>query len=175
MDPLLQTIADINEGIVKKEVADFAQERLDFFGLTDRGWTFGWNNRKAALGLCEYKEKRISLSLFLLNTITPSERRDTVLHEIAHALDFLARGYSDHGPKWKQWARYVGAVPRSCSKTPMEAEYSKIMKQSKWTLRCPNGHEVHFHRKVKGRHSCGICCPGGIFREEFVMEAIQNY
>lgn len=36
---------------------------------------------------------------------------DTFLHELAHLVDMAERGRTDHGPRWKGWARHLGADP----------------------------------------------------------------
>lgn len=36
---------------------------------------------------------------------------DTFLHELAHLLDLAHRGRTDHGLRWKAWARHLGASP----------------------------------------------------------------
>jgi hypothetical protein len=38
---------------------------------------------------------------------------DTLLHEMAHAADFLETGAVGHGPGWRRWARRVGCDPRA--------------------------------------------------------------
>lgn len=43
------------------------------------------------------------------------ERVDTLLHEMAHAADWLTEGGRGHGTSWKSWARRVGCVDRACT------------------------------------------------------------
>jgi len=61
----------------------------------------------------------IALSIDLLLDGNEGEFVETLLHEMAHAADFLTRGKTDHGPKWKAWARRVGCDPRSCTTEPV--------------------------------------------------------
>lgn len=70
-----------------------------------QGWTFTWNNRKRAFGLCRYDDKTIQLSRVLTEVETEDATRQTVLHEIAHA---LAGPQAKHGPIWKAQARRLG-------------------------------------------------------------------
>lgn len=64
-----------------------------------------------------------------------SEQKDTVLHEIAHALDFEERGTSDHGPRWKAIARRVGATPTRCGSSGLDFHE----RDYKYEIGCENG------------------------------------
>ena len=63
----------------------------------DSSWSFQWNNRKRAFGLCHYGRNTIELSRFLTEHETEEATRQTILHEIAHAIAGLHAG---HGPEW---------------------------------------------------------------------------
>jgi predicted SprT family Zn-dependent metalloprotease len=161
--------------MTKTELATYATMLLREWGcLSLKGWKFGWNNRKQALGLCRIREKRIELSAFLFDLVTEDEIKDTVKHELAHALDAEERGYSDHGPNWQRWAIRVGARPVRCSKTPEDKMHEARKKETaKWMLRCPNGHVEYAYRRTNTRSSCGKCCPGR-FNEAFLNEWVPN-
>lgn len=151
-----------------------AKELLNEWGLTDKGWSFGWNSRKKSFGLCSKRKKMIFLSKYLLPTITDESAEDTIRHEIAHALDFEDRGTSDHGPKWKAWARKVGADPTRCGSSDHDEIAEELAQTSKYTLVCPNGHKFPSHRKRKRLSSCGKCCPGH-YNEDYLLTQVQNY
>ncbi len=170
-------------------IEQFAEQKMAEWGLTEKGWAFTWNNSRRAIGSCKFQRlrhdsifihsrpvklvKEIRLSRFMLGVISEDEQRDTVLHEIAHALDFEQRGTSAHDDTWKWWAVKVGAKPEPCKR--MDAnERAAIIKRSKYTLRCPNGHERAAHRVRKHPTSCGECCPNR-FNEAYVFQVIQNY
>lgn len=74
-------------------------------------WTFKIDRCKRRFGNCSYNRRTISLSgpLTLLNS--ESEVRDTILHEIAHAL--VGRGHH-HDITWQQKAASIGARPIRC-------------------------------------------------------------
>jgi len=78
-------------------------------GLAD--WNFQFDHARRRFGCCSYGRKLITLSrpLTLLND--EREVRDTILHEIAHAL--VAPG-DGHGRKWRQACARIGAEPRRC-------------------------------------------------------------
>lgn len=151
-----------------------ANELLTEWGLTEKGWTFIWGNKKRSFGTCRKRAKTIELSTFLLPTINDESAEDTIRHEIAHALDFEDRGTSDHGYKWKAWAIKVGADPTATSTNDFEDVAKDLAETTKYTLVCPNGHKFPSHRKKKRLSSCGKCCPG-YFNKAYLLKQVQNY
>lgn len=81
-----------------------------------KGWTFDFNERKRALGLCWWGKKRIELSRFHALADSEAHVIDTLKHELAHALAFITHGIqiAAHGREWKEWARRVGCSPDAC-------------------------------------------------------------
>ena len=77
-------------------------------GLT--GWTFRFDNARRRFGSCRYGSKLITLSRPLVYLNDVEQVRDTILHEIAHA---LAPG-AQHGPRWRAACLKVGAIPKRC-------------------------------------------------------------
>jgi hypothetical protein len=53
----------------------------------------------------------IALNVDLMLDGNDSERVDTLLHEMAHAADYLLTGRRGHGASWREWARKVGCQP----------------------------------------------------------------
>jgi len=93
-----------------REAEALANELLQRHGLAARGWRFVWDNRSTKrFGLCRYGRRTISLGrkLALLN---PQEIKDTLLHEIGHA---LCPG-SGHGREWKLMGAVLGYRPEAC-------------------------------------------------------------
>lgn len=90
--------------------------------LTDR-WSFGFDRAVQRLGSCSYTRRRISLSAVYVASADASMVRETVLHEIAHALAFerYPGKRVGHGPLWKQIAREVGCPPSSTGHNPAAA------------------------------------------------------
>ncbi|MBC8108400.1 MAG: SprT-like domain-containing protein [Anaerolineae bacterium] len=93
------------------EAKHLANDLLKQHGLSD--WTFRFDHARRRFGSCQWKRKVITLSrpLTLLNGL--DQVRDTILHEIAHA---LTPG-DNHGAKWKQACRRIGAKPARCFTT----------------------------------------------------------
>jgi hypothetical protein len=65
-------------------VARWAEAVMLSFGLA--GWRFRFNKRLTSLGLCGHGRRTIELSVHLVRRNPPEEVRETLLHEIAHAL-----------------------------------------------------------------------------------------
>jgi hypothetical protein len=61
----------------------------------------------------------IALNVDLLLSGNGAERVDTLLHEMAHAADYLTSGERGHGPSWRAWARYVGCRPTTLYDRPV--------------------------------------------------------
>lgn len=74
-------------------------------------WKLRWIKSKNVFGRCCHNDKTIELSRPLCFYNDQSEVRDTVLHEIAHALAGQGHG---HDRVWKQWCRKVGCRPIRC-------------------------------------------------------------
>lgn len=78
--------------------------------LTYLDWKFKFDNAKRRFGRCQYGTKTISLSKPLVIANDEAQVRDTILHEIAHA---LAPGHG-HDNHWKNRCRAIGANPQRC-------------------------------------------------------------
>ena len=128
-----------------------ARELMTYFGLHE--WTFGWNRRKRSLGLCRYRERRIELSAHFVRANDPAQVRETILHEIAHA---LAGEKARHGPLWKAQCARVGCLPERCD------HGQAVMPPGRWIARCALcGKEYSRHRRParRARYWCRHCGP----------------
>ena len=124
-----------------------AQQLLAHHHLHD--WSFAWNRRKRALGLCRYREKRIELSAHFVAHNDEPQIRETLLHEIAHA---LAGEKAGHGPRWKAMCAKVGCKPERCDKG--EAR----MPPGRWTATCPTCNKT-YSRHRRPQKSAHYWCP----------------
>lgn len=90
------------------EARRLARSLMDQHGL--QHWRFAFDRAAARFGSCAVSKLTITLSwkLTMLNDV--EQVRDTLLHEIAHA---LAPG-DGHGGKWKTACRKIGAKPFRC-------------------------------------------------------------
>lgn len=83
-------------------------------GLYDKGWRFEYDRAKKRIGGCDHSHQVIQLSATLTALNSEEEIRDTILHEIAHALVGYSHG---HDTTWKLKAREIGARPERCYDT----------------------------------------------------------
>jgi predicted SprT family Zn-dependent metalloprotease len=90
-----------------------------------QGWSFAFNKRKRTLGLCRFAQRRIELSIHLADRNSTEEVRDTVLHEIAHALVGPGHG---HDAVWRAKAVELEARPQRCGQADMP--------EGRWKARC---------------------------------------
>lgn len=147
-----------------------AWEFLEEHGLTDEDWTFVWMNRKTALGTCNFARREIALSRVLTERNSEERVRDTVLHEVAHAIAGRAAG---HGKEWQRIAISLGVEPRMSS--------PGVSADHKWEGTCPNcGIIAHQHRLTRSSResACAKCCDdynGGKHSDEYRFEWLDTH
>jgi len=61
----------------------------------------------------------IALNVDLMLEGNGAARIDTLLHEMAHAAEWLFDGTVGHGAGWRQWARRAGCRDRACAPEPI--------------------------------------------------------
>lgn len=150
------------------QAAQLAAALLDEHGLTARGWQFDYDGAVRRFGCCHYPSKTISLSLTLTQLNDEREVRDTILHEIAHA---LAGPQAKHGLSWRLEARRIGARPRRC----YEAGEVKTPR-AKFIGQCPSC-QKEIKRFARKRIACVRCCNrenGGKFDARFLFTWRRN-
>lgn len=174
-------------GLSRKAKAEKKMLRLmQEWDLTEKGWTFRWDNRsKKTLGRCWLFDRQGNPKVIELSSkvwlevpeeeLPEGQLEDTMLHEIAHALDFEERGKSDHGAIWKGWASHVGADPsRTCE---MPEKICKLL--FGWMRKCKGcGEEFYYAGKPRKKsRACRSCCDkhnGGKYSEKYLLEIKRN-
>ena len=123
-------------------------------GLSD--YTFKWDRAVRRFGCHNGRLKTLSLSRPMTEHENNEKRViNTILHEIAHALDYRKRGYSNHDSEWKRMAKSIGCSGERCSSGSC-VDKSQFMK---WVATCPScEREVYYARKTKVDKACGSCC-----------------
>lgn len=137
------------------DAAALADRLLREHGLARRGWTFRFNNAKRSLGLCRYADRRIELSRHFVLGASRQAVRETLLHEIAHA---LAGSTAGHGPRWKAICLQIGARPERLAS---EADAAHLP-QGRWRADCPKcGHSYRRFRSPtrNATYWCRTCGP----------------
>ncbi|WYV99262.1 hypothetical protein KoPa4_00094 [Pseudomonas phage vB_PpuM-KoPa-4] len=134
----------------KVDAAKFLIEKLEEYGLRSKGWTGKFNSRTSKrLGQCQYDNKVIELGSFYVENNSEELVKDTILHEIAHALAGPGTG---HGPVWKQWCLVVGAHPVARWKGPDVGLVQKPMKY-RLAIKHPDG-KIEPLQKLSNRRTC---------------------
>jgi predicted SprT family Zn-dependent metalloprotease len=132
-------------------------------------WTVAFDKAIRRFGSCSHRKRRITLSEPLIRLNSKHEVRDTILHEIAHALCGHRHG---HDAKWKVTAARIGARPERCYGdtviTPPPSHHPP-----RYVFRCPNcGETSESNRKPWRASACGGCCDryaDGQFDERFAL------
>jgi predicted SprT family Zn-dependent metalloprotease len=131
------------------------------------GWRLHFDDARRRFGRCAYRAKQINLSRVLVKLNSEEKVRDTILHEIAHALAGPGVG---HGQKWKVAAMSVGCNPQRCYGDDV------VTPTATFTGTCPGcGRTVERHRRSK--IACGECCRkhnGGRYDKKFVFKWKRN-
>ncbi len=134
-----------------EEIADLWDECRSKWGLG--GWELRFSNQKRKLGYCKPQRKIISLSLAYMETNPIAVIRDTLLHEVAHALHYIETGSTGHGRRWKEIAVEVGCEPRRCADLN-----GTNLPRGKYMGICPEcGKSTPFYRQVHREYSCRFC------------------
>ncbi len=125
------------------------------------GWEFGWDRARSRYGRCNFATRKITLSAYLTPHCQPSEIRNTILHEIAHALVGRSHG---HDEVWRKKALSIGCDAKRCG-PPSPISYAFV-----GTCPCCG---QKFYRHRRSRASCLKCDPKG-FNPRFLIRWAVN-
>ena len=131
------------------EALNLAAELVRDHGLD--GWSVTFDHAKTRAGVCRPGRREIGLSIPLTRLHTDAEVRDTILHEIAHALVGVSH---HHDAVWQATAREIGCTGQRCV-SPASARV-----EGPWVGICPVGHRITRHRRPMRVASCSECRPG---------------
>jgi predicted SprT family Zn-dependent metalloprotease len=142
-----------------------ANELMQKHGIKQQGWRFTFDNARRRFGCCKYRPKVITLSKYLTHLNDEKEVRNTILHEIAHA---LTPGHH-HDRVWKAKAQEIGCTGDRCysgkSVTTPESRYIAVCSGC--------GHTHKKHRATRSSSSCGFCS-GGRYNPTYKLEFKLN-
>lgn len=137
----------------REDARDLANELMAHFGILQKGWTFGWINRKRTLGLCRYSTQQILLSVSHVDLNERYHVEQTIRHEIAHA---LAGNEAAHGPVWVGMAYECGVDNPKAKCTDVDL----VMPKGRYRATCETcGAEYSMHKRGKNidRKYCHPC------------------
>lgn len=140
-----------------RRARDLANRLLLEHGLT--GWRVELDGAKTRAGVCRYADQVIGLSAPLTLLHDAEEVRDTLLHEIAHA---LVGPEHAHDRVWRVTALRIGCSGRRC----VDSEAPRV--GGAWVGVCPAGHVKERHRRPERVVSCGRC--SSTFSADHVLE-----
>jgi predicted SprT family Zn-dependent metalloprotease len=131
----------------EKRIAQIMQMALDEMKKYDLAkWRFTFDHSIRRAGCCNYREKTISISFELARNGTDADIRDTILHEIAHAL--VGRKHN-HDAAWKATALEIG-----CSG---ERTHRLAFSPPRYHVRCENHCWSHTAQRRNRRLICRTC------------------
>jgi predicted SprT family Zn-dependent metalloprotease len=119
-------------------------------GLIGRGWRLRIGRAVRRFGSYHGRLKRITLSGPLITLNDEAEVRDTVLHEIAHALVGTTHG---HDRVWKAMAEAVGCRPQRCY-----SAQAVHVPPARYRFECPAWGHTGTRLRIRVS-SCGRCEP----------------
>lgn len=139
-------------------------------GIWDKGWRFEWDNAMRRFGVCNYRKRTIGLSKNLVSLNDVEQVKDTILHEIAHA---IAGNQAGHGWEWKRECVRIGARPERCYTTE-----NTTVPQMKYYAVCKACGKEHQRQKALKktikRISCN-CQKGKNWDDRVLLEYKQRY
>ena len=125
-------------------IAALAVNLLNEFHLHD--WIFRFDHGTRRAGCCNYRDKKISISLNLASNASDEAVRDTLLHEIAHA---LVGKKHHHDAVWRTKAQEIG-----CSG---ERTHQLTFSTPRYLVRCENGCWTRTAERYNRRLICRTC------------------
>ena len=136
---------------------DLAASEMKWHGLSQQSWAVKYDHARARAGLCDLRAKMLSFSRNLIARESPADMRNTLLHEIAHALAGAKHG---HDRTWRAIALQIGCDGKRC--------HTMELAPAKWFYRCSAGcwQVSRFKRSRLGatsKHTCKICGAASVF------------
>lgn len=112
------------------------------------GWEVEFDGAKRRAGVCRFATRTIGISAPLAAIHDEWEVRDTILHEIAHALAGPRHGHDEH---WRRIAVSLGSSGQRC------VPESAPRVETDWLGVCSAGHTIGRHRRPERVITCSQC------------------
>ncbi len=141
--------------ILEKEISEKREQHIESILKTAleliavnglKKWAFKFDHSARRAGCCIYRDKLISISFNLARTGSAAAIRDTILHEIAHA---LVGKKHNHDAIWKAKALEIG-----CSG---ERTHRLQLVSPRWNVTCENNCWKQTAERRNARFICRTC------------------
>lgn len=147
------------ENIEKKAVGLMAEHGLE-------SWTFDFDKGQTRLGCCHHNLRRITMSRQFALRNPWTQLKETMLHEIAHALLPVGEG---HGRRWRLQYINIGGNPNR--------NYAEVKTAPKpFTGTCPNC-KTKCQSRRRTNTACYNCCKkynSGRYTREYAFVWKEN-
>ena len=110
------------------------------------GWSFQFDNGSKRAGCCNYKKRVISLAYEYARYVSAKDIKNTILHEIAHA---LVGSRHSHNAIWKAKAIEIGCSGERCH----EVQFTP----PKYIMKCQNNCWVMTADRRRQNKVCRSC------------------
>jgi predicted SprT family Zn-dependent metalloprotease len=149
---------------IPEEIHNIVNYYFFEYDLFSKGWDYKFYIDKTSLGECDYNQKIIYLSYFLI--FNEDELVDTILHEIAH---LVVGSECDHNKIWRDYFISIGGSGK------MTGEKSIVNKKEfKYNLICEDGCCHLFNRiskkREKYKNNDNYC-----YKHNKIIKLIKNY
>lgn len=125
-------------------IYELALELMHKHGLNK--WHFEFDHSTRRAGCCNFHDRRISISFDLARNAADEDIRDTILHEIAHA---LVGKKHNHDAVWEAKAREIGCTGERC--------HQLRFAPSRYSVSCENNCWTHTAERRDMRLRCRTC------------------
>jgi len=125
-----------------------AEQLMTQHGLSR--WSFHFDRAKVRFGLCNFRDRVISLSRHLTELNHEAVIKNTLLHEIAHALVGLKHA---HDKVWQAKAIEIG-----CDGARRYNAASINTPKLKYSATCASCQKIYQAQRVRKHVACGLCC-----------------
>ena len=131
------------DGVRLDRIARKAERLIAKHGL--EGWSFQYQDASRQSGVCDHYTRVIGLSRLYCLKAPAHSLRNTILHEIAHA---LVGPTHNHDRAWKETARAIGCTGDRC--------HTVDFAPPKWIESCPRC-DWRARRNIRTRRLCRKC------------------
>lgn len=133
-------------GSIQRETRDL----LEAHGL--KGWKVLFERSLHRAGSCRYARKEIVYSVYFMETSSPEERRNTITHEVAHA---IAGSHAGHGERWAKIHKELGGTASVKGLMPQALATHEYFL---WVGTCVNcGYRTGLEEEPDGVFACRAC------------------